>query len=53
MIGRIAYSWEGGDGSAQCGQSVIYDYLVSNCFDWLSQFLSMANSRIPIFHQVV
>jgi len=28
MIGRIARQWEGGDGSAQRGRSVIYDYLV-------------------------
>ena len=27
-IGRIAYRWEGGDGSAQCGQTVLYDCLV-------------------------
>jgi len=28
MIGRIAYRREGGDGSAQCGRSVIYDCIV-------------------------
>jgi len=28
MTGCIAYRWEGGDGSAQHGQSVIYDCLV-------------------------
>ena len=28
--GRIAYRREGGDGSAQCGRSVIYDCLVLN-----------------------
>jgi len=27
-IGHIACRWEGGDGSAQCGRSVIYDCLV-------------------------
>jgi len=30
-IGRIAYHWKGGDGSAQCGQSVIYGCLVDFC----------------------
>jgi len=28
IVGRIAYRREGGDGSAQCGRSVIYDCLV-------------------------
>ena len=27
-IGRIAYRWKGGDGSAQHGRSVIYDWLI-------------------------
>jgi len=30
-IGCIAYHWEGGDGSAQCGQRVIYNCLVDFC----------------------
>jgi len=34
MIGRIACRREGGDGSAQRGQSVIYDCLVILLFVW-------------------
>jgi len=30
-IGRIACRWEGGDGSAERGRSVIYDCLVVHC----------------------
>jgi len=30
-IGRIAYRWEGGDGSAHRGRSVIYDCLIVYC----------------------
>jgi len=36
MLGRIAYRWEGGDGSAQCGRSVIYDCLVAAVAVWFS-----------------
>ena len=47
MIGRIAYQREEGDGSAQRGPSVIYDYLVFTCWQVIGRAVQLTDMPSP------
>jgi len=50
LLGRIAYWWKGGDGCAQRGQTVIYDYLVRCVVCYFVAFSVFFNFRQDSCH---